>query len=111
MTSTETTTDVIKFLMHSQCEKFYFEDLGGKLYINVFISFVENVDQMHPQKIPSFHFIPDIYKGFNSEKNKIKFLLMSGRNRDNSLPTTFSLSMRSKVFHPSSNVCYSSQEN
>jgi hypothetical protein len=60
MTSTGTTPDVTKFLMHSQCEKFYFEGLEGNCTKNVFISFVENVDQMHPQKIPSFHFISDI---------------------------------------------------
>ena len=77
------------------------------MYKNAFISFVENVDQMRPQKyIVSVSFL--IYEGFNGEKNRTKYILMSGRNRDISFPTTFKRSMRSKVFHPLSNVCYSS---
>ena len=108
MTSTGTIPDMTKFLMHSQCEEFNCGvEGGGELYINAFISFVENVDQMRPQKyLVSISFL--IYEGINGEKNRVKHLLMSVRNRDTSLPTTFILSTRSKVFHPLSKVCYSS---
>jgi len=72
-------------------------------------SFLENVDQMRPQKyLVSISFL--IFEGFNVEENRTNYLSMSGRNRDTSLPTTFNRSMRSKVFHPISNVCYFSTE-
>jgi hypothetical protein len=48
------------------------------------VSFVENVDQMLPQKhLISLSFL--IFQGFNGEKDRIEHFSMSGRSVDTSL--------------------------